>query len=134
MFDLGTIKRMNEGAWGRQSLSAMMEGVAHAANPKPAIACYNVAHYTAPNGDKVWRQRYTDIVTLHADGTATLDSGGWNTVTTKRKINEFSKARLYQRRRVWYIDGRDGKPVEFYDGIKIDADGFPINAVETVAA
>jgi hypothetical protein len=35
------------------------------------------------------RLHATDVVTFHADGTATLDSGGWLTVTTKARMNEY---------------------------------------------
>jgi hypothetical protein len=42
-----------------------------------------------PDGDIAVRLHATDVVTFHADGTATLDSGGWLTVTTKARMNEW---------------------------------------------
>ena len=42
-----------------------------------------------PEGDIAVRLHATDVVTFHADGTATLDSGGWLTVTTKARINDY---------------------------------------------
>lgn len=60
----------------------------------------------------------TDIVTIHENGAYTLNSGGWRTVTTKARINEYTPARLYQSKNVWYIGS-----VEYADGIKIDSEG-----------
>lgn len=56
----------------------------------------------------------------------TLSSGGWQTVTTKNRINAFLRGlanefpfvpdlNVYQRNHTWYISG-----VEFFDGITID--------------
>lgn len=69
------------------------------------------------------RLHSTDIVTFHPDGSATLNSGGWQTVTTKDRINAFSEARLYQKSGIWYVSS-----ALYHDGMKIDADGNPINA------
>lgn len=41
------------------------------------------------DGDIAVRLHATDVVTFHADGTATLDSGGWLTVTTKARMNDY---------------------------------------------
>ena len=60
----------------------------------------------------------TDVVVIHPDNTYTLNSGGWQTVTTKARINEFSPARVCQRNGVWYVDG-----FPFVDGMKVDAKG-----------
>jgi len=40
-------------------------------------------------GDIAVRLHSTDVVTFHADGTITLDSGGWLTVTTKARMNDY---------------------------------------------
>src|SRR5262249_27597834 len=37
----------------------------------------------------------TAVVTIHQDGTYTLRTGGWRTVTTKDRINKYSPARVY---------------------------------------
>ena len=39
--------------------------------------------------DYAVRLHETDVVTFHMDGSVTLDSGGWLTVTTKARMNEF---------------------------------------------
>ena len=36
-----------------------------------------------------------------------LYDGGWRTVTTKSRLNQFSPAYVYQRDFVWYIGGTD---------------------------
>lgn len=42
-----------------------------------------------PNGDIAVKLHRTDVVTFHADGTATLNTDGWLTVTSKARINEW---------------------------------------------
>lgn len=61
---------------------------------------------------------WTYVVTYHDDGTITLDNGGYYTVTTKERINQYTNARLSQMNREWYLGG-----TEFYNGMKIDEDG-----------
>lgn len=40
------------------------------------------------------RYHYTDVLTVHDDGTYTLNTGGWNTVTTLRRLNDYGPARV----------------------------------------
>jgi hypothetical protein len=61
----------------------------------------------------------TAVVTIHADGTYTLRSGGWETVTTKDRINKYSPARIWQRKFVWYL----ANGAEFFSGVRVDAAG-----------
>lgn len=75
------------------------------------------------NGDIAIRYHNTDVVTLHADNSATLNSDGYQTATTKARINEYAPGRgISQRNGVWYMS--DGSL--YYDGMTIDADGNPI--------
>jgi hypothetical protein len=78
----------------------------------------------------------TDIVKIHKDNTYTLNSGGWFTVTTKARINEFSPARLGQDKGIWYLyvgqgqgQGWSKERIPFHDGMKINGDGKPLGAV-----
>jgi len=68
------------------------------------------------------RLHATDIVTLHRDGTATLDTGGWLTVTTKSRMNDALPGgmRIGSDRGRWfvYVSGEDRVP--YADGIVID--------------
>jgi hypothetical protein len=60
--------------------------------------------YLYPRGeDYAVRLHYTDVVTIHADGTYTLNSGGWDTPTTKDRINAYSPARVASERGEWII-------------------------------
>lgn len=40
------------------------------------------------------RHHGTDIVTFNRDGTFVLNLGGWNTTTTRARVNGFSPARV----------------------------------------
>jgi hypothetical protein len=63
----------------------------------------------------------TPIVTLEGD-TVTLNSGGWETVTTKRKMNQASNQfglgfGVFQKEWVWFVDLPNGETVKFVDGM-----------------
>ena len=45
----------------------------------------------------------TYVVKIHADGTYTLSNGGWQTPTTKDRINQYSPYKVYQRNHTWYV-------------------------------
>jgi hypothetical protein len=64
----------------------------------------------------------TKIVTAHPDGTFTLRTGGHRTVTTKERINQWSPAKVYAERKVWYVDN-GGNPVPFVEGMRVDSKG-----------
>jgi hypothetical protein len=54
-----------------------------------------------------------------------LNSDGWQSVTTKRKMNQASHQfglgySVYQRNHVWYVDTPQGETVEYYDGIQME--------------
>lgn len=74
------------------------------------------------NGDIAIRYHNTDVVTLHADNSATLNSDGYRTMTTKARMNEYAPGRgISQTNGLWYMS--DGSL--YYDGITVDADGKP---------
>lgn len=68
----------------------------------------------------------TPIVTVDKrNGFITLRSGGWETVTTKRKLNQASHQfglgySVSQRNFVWYLTLPSGVEVEFEDGVVFD--------------
>lgn len=70
------------------------------------------------DGSEAIRLHNTDVVTLLPDGKIQLNSGGWRTNTTKERINDYSPARLWQNKGLWYVDGS-----LFYDNMLIDKDG-----------
>ena len=67
------------------------------------------------NGDVVFRLHSTDIVTIHPDNTATLKNGGWNSSTTKERINRYSPRKVYQKNWQWFLT--DGRP--FQEGMLV---------------
>ena len=61
----------------------------------------------------------TIVVEVTLEGIYTLRSGGWLTVTTKKRINEYSPIRLHQKQFEWFLP--DG--TEFYDGMQVTSTG-----------
>ena len=60
-----------------------------------------------------------------SEGMAILNSDGWQTVTSKRKMNRASHQfglgfGVYQRDHVWYVDTPQGATVEYFDGMEIN--------------
>lgn len=49
------------------------------------------------------RYHATDVVTYKANGTVILTNGGWQTVTTKERLNAFSPVSVYQRKYEWFV-------------------------------
>ena len=75
------------------------------------------------NNDNFGGVRYinTDIVTWK-NGKVTLNSDGWETVTTKRKMNQASnqfglRFDVYQDNFQWFVNLPNGQTVKYYDGI-----------------
>lgn len=60
----------------------------------------------------------TMVVVIHPDDCVTLNSGGWRTVTTKARMNDYCGNRIYQRRHQWYVR-IDGQDVPFVDYMTI---------------
>lgn len=93
-----------------------------ARNPWIGKPLYRNTRLENRGDDYAIRLHATDVVTIHADGTYTLNTGGWRTRTTKERINEYAPVRAYQLRGKWYI----GAGVPFYDGMRVDAHGREI--------
>lgn len=68
-----------------------------------------------PWGDVDIMLHGTTVVSIHPDNSVTLNTGGWHTVTTKDRINQYSPVRVYQRKGQWYLD--DG--TVFEDGMVV---------------
>lgn len=76
------------------------------------------------------RLHQTDIIEIHPDHYV-LHDGGWKTVTTKARINEYSPARVYTEKGIWYLPKNerfDNNRTVYFDGIELYADGNPRNA------
>ena len=69
----------------------------------------------------------TDIVTWK-DNKVTLNSDGWETVTTKRKMNQASnqfglRFDVYQDNFQWFVNLPNGQTVKYYDGMTFEIFG-----------
>ena len=72
----------------------------------------------------------TDVVTIHPDDSATLDTGGWYTVTTKDRINCFGPVQVWSDSGIWYA-GDSTNPVPFRDGMRVSASGEVLSGAPT---
>lgn len=88
------------------------------------MARNKVSPYRTIFGDKAITYIKTMIVKWD-DQHVTLDSGGWRTVTTKRKMCQASRQFdlgycVYQKDHDWFVRQRDGQTFNFYDGIVVE--------------
>lgn len=90
---------------------------------------YKYATWVRREGDSiVVKLHNTDIMTFHPNNSIKLDSGGWRTVTTKARMNEFLPRcwMVYQENNIWYVAYRKAdaeKDWTFEDGIVLFQDG-----------
>ena len=86
------------------------------------------------NGSQCVRYHATLIARLDPNGVVTLNTGGWHTVTTKRRMNEClrfwgaenSHWQVFQKKGIWYVsqylgNGLHSEPVEFFDNMELVA-------------
>lgn len=72
------------------------------------------------------RLHSTYIVRFYKDGAVTLHTGGYRTVTTKERINQFILGRVYQKAHEWFFVVNRGElgfdwanPVPFEEGMDV---------------
>ncbi len=98
-----------------------------ARNPEQGKPLANNTRLFRRGEDFAIRFHATDIITIHPDGTYTLNSGGYRTMTTKERINEYSPVRMWQGENIWWVRNTSFEDaVLFTDGMKVDANGVPI--------
>lgn len=85
----------------------------------------NTIEYNRADGSKVIRFHLTDIIVFNPDGSVTLNSGGWQTVTTKDRLNKYSGFGIFQDKGVWYVSKNHtwSKDIVFADSITLWPDG-----------
>lgn len=86
------------------------------------------------NGDVGIILHKTEIVTIHADGSYTLNTGGWRTYTTRGRMSEYTPFVLSGkcRTRSWdsgewtvgYHNGETRTELPYHDGIRVSLDMF----------
>ena|ERR1035438_7723526 len=67
------------------------------------------------------RLHNTHIVKFYSGGLVTLHTGGFYSVTTKSRMNQFIRANVYQRAHQWYVCLADGVEVIFSEGLDVSA-------------
>lgn len=70
----------------------------------------NTYGYIMYDGSVVVELHGTKVVTFYANGLVKLNSGGYQTHTTKKRINQYSPVSVYQKDFKWFL--RDGTPFE----------------------
>src|ERR1700722_12560336 len=85
----------------RTTLKAMLANVAYVGRPK--LIANHTVRYQRPNGDTCIRLHRTDVVTRRSDGLIILTSGGWQTTTTKDRLNTYGPdgVAIFQKRGEW---------------------------------
>lgn len=67
----------------------------------------------------------TNILTIDSEDIVTINNGGWDTVTTKDRLNQFLRCKgvhIYQQKYEWYITGPMGTQ-KYVNGTQILPDG-----------
>jgi len=79
------------------------------------------------DGTRAIRLHYTDVITFKTNGDMILNSGGWRTPTTKKRIGKYSNPsiQITQKNSIWYIvfNNEWDKKFLYQDGIVIKKDG-----------
>ena len=71
------------------------------------LVARNTLRYMDAEGVEYTRFHDTDIIIRHVDGSISVDTGGWNTMTTRARLNEFlPRHRFYTGSGQLYIDGK----------------------------
>lgn len=81
------------------------------------------------------RLHNTRIVVFYEDGRILLHTGGYRTVTTKDRINQFITGRVYQKAHQWFYVGHTSEgaidwanPVKFEEGFNVAAPAPVVDA------
>ena len=80
--------------------------------------------FDLPTGETVVRYHATNVVVFNKNKIV-LNSGGWQTTTTKKRMNQASEAfdlgfHVWQDNWGWLVGVPNGETVEFSDGLVID--------------
>lgn len=79
----------------------------------------NTFQYQREDGARVFRLHKTDIAVHNPkDGSWTLNSNGWRTVTTKARFNDLTPYRVSSNKGIWYVSDGE-REVPYYDGITL---------------
>lgn len=92
-------------------------------NPDRRKVANNTHLRWTPDGFAV-RLHETDVVVYHPNGSYTLRTGGWQSMTTRTRFDAFLPRSIAVRsvKGRWFVSTPNGS-VPFYDGMRIGADG-----------
>ena len=113
---------------GKRTKAAMVADVTAAqgvAPDKPRTIANNTLEYTDQDGARVIRLHQTDIIRRKGDN-VTLSTGGWQSMTTKERLNTFSPFRVGSHKGQWTVT-TDAGTFPFSDGCTFNAvTGAPV--------
>ena len=69
----------------------------------------------------VIRLHETNIVTITPKNHYILNNGGWQTMTTKDRLNKYLPCNIYQEKGLWYLSGS-----LYYNGMELNSKGNPV--------
>ena len=83
----------------------------------------NTVVHRLDNGDIAVQLHATDVVTYHSDGSMTLRTGGYQTMTTKQRLTAFAPYVVSSVKGRWFISNTWStmdRHIPFVDGITLD--------------
>ena len=106
----------------RLNKSELLEGVKNVQFSR--IVTYNTIRYKKSGDNRIYIRFYdTDIIIFYRHYVI-LNSGGYKTVTTKNRINEFQNiCQIQQIDFQWFVSTPIIKAINFYEGMKISNEG-----------
>lgn len=115
---------------GRRTKAEILDG---AQAVESRFVARNTVEWKDADGARHIRLHRTDILTFHPDGSIRINTGGWNTITTRDRINAFlpSPFRVWTHRgqlhiakgRHWNRGPNDPAPVPFRETVDIGPRG-----------
>lgn len=106
--------------------SEILNGITNINSSK--IAAKNTVKIEFKDGSTSYRLHKTNVVTINKDGSIVLNSGGWQTATTKDRINTFSPFTISQSKSIWSVRTSKGS-FDFFDNITFDSSGNCLNEI-----
>jgi hypothetical protein len=90
-------------------------------------ATFTIKGKTTGIGSIALKLHNTDIMTAYPDNTVTLNTGGWRTITTKARMNDFLPfGRIYQKDSIWYLSLGNVDHV-YDDGIELSETDYTVS-------
>jgi hypothetical protein len=85
--------------------------------------CNNTTLHKYRDGTLAIQLHWTDVISFKPNRDTVFDTGGWRSVTTKDRINEFSEYSVYSKKGEWVVRSKDETEYLFERGMVIKADG-----------